>query len=211
LKKLISIDIYLDTICPWCYIGQKKLQSAIEECKERNFSTLWRPFQLNPDMPNEGMDRNLYLINKFGGKEQATRSYSYINKTGLENGIHFQFDKIIKTPNSFASHKLLAIAHKFKKQNQIIESLFYSYFIEGLDIGDIDILTKIAKQYKIHDRNTLNYLKSDEDKKSLLNDESQAKSLGVKGVPCFIINKEYVLFGAQDKNKFIEIFNKFDK
>ena len=211
MKNLISIDIYSDTICPWCYIGQSKLQSAIEKCKEQKFSILWRPFQLNPDLPIMGIDRNLYLVNKFGSKEQASRSYAYINKAGLESGIHFQFDKIIKTPNSFASHKLLAIANKFKKQNQIIESLFYAYFIEGLDIGDINILIKIAKQHKIYDDDTLNYLKSDKDKKFLLADESQARSLGIKGVPCYIINKEYVLFGAQDKNKFLEIFSNFNK
>ena len=185
--------------------------SAINVSKNKKFSILWRPFQLNPDMPIEGMDRKSYLSNKFGSEELATKSYDIISKAGLENGIHFQFDKIKKTPNSFASHKLLAIAHKFKKQSQIIESLFYAYFIEGLDIGDINVLIMIAKQHNIYDNKILNYIKSNQDKKSLLADENQARTLGVKGVPCFIINKSYVLFGAQDKNKFLNLFKNFDK
>ena len=205
---MISIDIYTDTICPWCYIGQKKLQSAISNFSNNNFDILWRPFQLNPDMPIEGINRNEYLQKKFGGEIEAKNKYELIYKAGLENDIHFQFQKIKITPNSFASHKLLALAHKYKKQNQIIETLFYSYFIEGIDIGNIAELIKIAKQHQIYDKNILNYLTSDVDKKNLLAEEKQARNLGIQGVPCFIINKELVLFGAQDKNKFLEIFNK---
>ena len=103
------------------------------------------------------------------------------------------------------------MAHKFKKQNQIIEALFYSYFIEGIDIGNLNELIKIAIQYKIYNKQTLAYLKSDEDKKNLLAEEKQARDFGINGVPCFIINKEYVLFGAQEKNKFLDIFKKLSK
>ena len=175
------------------------------------FDILWRPFQLNPDMPLEGIDRKQYLKNKFGGKEKAQKTYQLIYNAGLKNGIHFQFEKINKTPNSFASHKLLALAHKYNKQDDVIEGLFYSYFIEGIDIGNVNELIKIAKQNNIFDKKTLNYLESDEDRKNLLAEESQARDLGINGVPCFIINKEYVLFGAQNTDKFLEIFYNFSK
>ena len=207
----ITIDIYSDTICPWCYIGYSKLKSAIDSASQFKYELLWRPFQLNPDMPNEGMQRQLYLESKFGGKQKAKDTYQTIYNAGIENNIHFQFEKIITTPNSFASHKLLAIAHRFNKQSSVVEALFYSYFIEGIDIGNIEQLVIIAKQHNIYDDKTLQYLKSDEDRENLLSEEIQARELGIKGVPCFIINREFVLFGAQDKKIFLDIFNKINK
>jgi len=211
LIRPITIDIYSDTICPWCYIGYSKLKSAIDSASQFKYELLWRPFQLNPDMPNEGMQRQLYLESKFGGKQKAKDTYQTIYNAGIENNIHFQFEKIITTPNSFASHKLLAIAHRFNKQSSVVEALFYSYFIEGIDIGNIEQLVIIAKQHNIYDDKTLQYLKSDEDRENLLSEEIQARELGIKGVPCFIINREFVLFGAQDKKIFLDIFNKINK
>ena len=192
----ITIDIYSDTICPWCYIGHNQLLSAINSASQFKFDLVWRPFQLNPDMPVEGMERQQYLEVKFGG---------------IENNIHFQFEKIVTTPNSFASHKLLAIAHRLNKQSSVVEALFYSYFIEGIDIGNMAQLIIIAKQHNIYDDTTLQYLKSDEDRDNLLAEELQARELGIKGVPCFIINRKFVLLGAHDKNKFLDIFNKINK
>ena len=162
-------------------------------------------------MPNEGMERQQYLEVKFGGKQKAKDTYQSIYNVGIENNIHFQFEKIKTTPNSFASHKLLAIAHRMNKQSSVVESLFYSYFIEGIDIGNMEQLIIIAKQHNIYDDKTMQYLKSDEDKDNLLSEEIQARELGIKAVPCFIINREFVLFGAQDKKKFLDIFNKMNK
>ena len=207
----IKIDIYSDTICPWCYIGYNKLLSAINSASQFKFNLVWRPFQLNPDMPSEGMDRQQYLEVKFGGKQKAKDAYQSIYNVGIENNIHFQFEKIKTTPNSFASHKLLAIAHRMNKQSSVVESLFYSYFIEGVDIGNMEQLIIIAKQHNIYDDKTMQYLKSDEDRDNLLSEEIQARELGIKAVPCFIINREFVLFGAQDKKKFLDIFNKMNK
>ena len=207
----ITIDIYSDTVCPWCYIGYKKLQSAINSVSHLKFDLVWRPFQLNPDMPNEGMERQQYLEVKFGGKQKAKDTYQSIYKAGIENNIHFQFGKIVTTPNSFASHKLLAIAHRMNKQSSVVEALFYSYFIEGIDIGNMEQLIVIAKQHNIYNDKILQYLKSDEDKDNLLAEEIQARELGIKGVPCFIINRKFVLFGAQDKKIFLDIFHKINK
>mgnify|MGYP006088417203 FL=1 len=184
------------------------MNEVISSYPKIKFEIIWRPFQLNPNISKEGMDRQTYLEKKFGGKEQAKNTYESIYKKGINNNIYFQFDKIKKTPNSFASHKLLALAHRHNNQAQVIETLFYSYFIEGLDIGDFEELIIIAKQHKIYDENTLSYLKSKVDNESLLLEEKYAKDLGIKGVPCFIINKEIVLFGAQDKKNFLDIFEK---
>ena len=182
------------------------MQLAIGALPNYLFNILWRSYQLNPSMPIEGMSRKNYLNNKFGGKVQADQIYNEINQAGENIGIHFQFNKIKKTPNTFASHKLLLLGHKYGKQNQIIESLFYSYFIEGKDIGNLEELLIIAEQNNICSNETLQYLQSNIDKKKLLQEEMQARKIGIKGVPCFIINKEYVLFGAQEKEQLLNIF-----
>tara|TARA_Y100000590_G_scaffold458718_1_gene614042 strand:- start:4457 stop:5092 length:636 start_codon:yes stop_codon:yes gene_type:complete len=203
---LIKIDIFSDTICPWCYIGKKKLEKILTYFPNCEFKITWRPFQLNPDMPNQGIKRLDYLVKKFGSIENANEVYNSINHTGKNLGIFFQFNKIKKTPNSFASHKLLALGHKQDKQNEIIESIFYAYFIEGKDIGNQKELIKIGKQHNLNELETKKYINSNEDKLNLLNEEIQAKKMGIKGVPCFIINKEYVIFGVQEENKFINLF-----
>ena len=139
LKKVITIDIYSDTICPWCYIGLNILKTAIANFSEIKFDLIWRPYQLNPDMPKEGIDRKKYLEIKFNGKKNAQNIYGSIYEKGLKHDIHFQFDKIKVTPNSFASHKLLALAFKYNKQTIVLERLFYEYFIEGIDIGKYNL------------------------------------------------------------------------
>ena len=159
-------------------------------------------------MPKSGMNRKKYLEIKFNGKKNAEKIYQSIYNQGLDNNIHFQFEKIKITPNSFVSHKLLALAFKFNKQTDVLESLFYEYFIEGVDIGNNNELIRIAKIHQIFEKNTLKYLESDEDNENLLAEEKYARELGIHGAPCFIINKEIVFFGAQNKSNFIEIFNK---
>ena len=208
MKQEIIIDIYSDTVCPWCYIGLNKLKSAMFEYKKSDIKLTWRPFQLNPDMPINGMNRQKYLENKFDGRDGVKKIYKAIYNQGLSNNIHFQFEKISIMPNSFASHKLLALAHEFNKQTEVVESLFYDYFIEGVDIGKKQELIRIAKLHNFFNKDTENYLESREDKKNLLAEEKQARKLGIKGVPCFILNKEFVLFGAQNKNIFLEAFDK---
>ena len=158
-------------------------------------------------MPAEGMDREQYLITKFGSKANARYIYQHIEDEGKKNKIYFQFNKIKITPNSFFSHKLLAFAHNKKKQTEVLELLFYKYFIEGEDIGSLDVLIRISKEADIYDKNIEKYIISKENNEGLLNEEKQAKNIGVNSVPCFIFNKELVVSGAQPTKKFIQIIN----
>ena len=158
-------------------------------------------------MPVEGMKRDLYLNSKFGTKEHADLIYKTIEDEGKLINIHFQFNKIKNTPNSFLSHKLLAYAYKKKKQINVLESLFYQYFIEGSDIGNLETLIQLSKQTNIYDENIKYYLESNLDNQSLLNEQEQADKIGIKGVPCFIFNKELVVSGAQSKENFIKIID----
>ena len=168
---------------------------------------MWRPFQLNPEMPPEGMDRQQYLITKFGSKNNARSVYQRIEDEGKKNKIYFQFNKIAKTPNSFFSHKLLAYAHNKKKQTEVLELLFYKYFIEGEDIGSLNVLIQVSKDADIYDEHIEKYIISKEDNDSLLNEEKQAKNIGINSVPCFIFNKEIVVSGAQPTKNFIQIID----
>lgn len=158
-------------------------------------------------MPQNGISRELYLNKKFGSKKNADSIYINIENEGKLNNIYFQFGKIKKTPNSFLSHKLLAYAHSKHKQSNVLESLFYHYFIEGNDIGNLEILIQIAKETKIYDKDIENYILSSQDNKNLLNEEEQARLIGVSAVPCFVFNKEYIVNGAQPKESFIQIIN----
>ncbi len=153
------------------------------------------------------MDRELYLNSKFGSYKKAKLIYKHIEDEGKKNKIYFQFKKIKKTPNSFFSHKLLAFAHKKNKQTAVLELLFYKYFIEGSDIGNLNTLINVAKDANIYDKYTENYIVSNKDNESLLNEEKQAKKIGINGVPCFIFNKEFILSGAQSKDNFAQIIN----
>jgi predicted DsbA family dithiol-disulfide isomerase len=168
---------------------------------------VWRPFQLNPEMPLNGINRQQYLTSKFGNEDNARSVYQRIEDEGKKNKIYFQFNKIAKTPNSFLSHKLLAYAHNKKKQTEVLELLFYKYFIEGEDIGSLDVLIKVSKDADIYDQHIEKYIISKEDNNSLLNEEKQAKNIGINGVPCFIFNKELVVNGAQPTKNFIQIIN----
>ena len=158
-------------------------------------------------MPLDGMDREQYLNAKFGNKENAQSVYRHIEDEGKKNKIYFQFNKIKMTPNSFFSHKLLAYAHNKNKQTEVLELLFYKYFIEGEDIGSLDVLIKVSKDADIYDLNTEKYIISKKDNDSLLNEEKQAKNIGINSVPCFIFNKELVVSGAQPTKNFIQIIN----
>ena len=149
-----------------------------------------------------------YLNQKFGGSKQASKIYNAISDAGKQVGIFFQFNRIKRTPNSFASHRLLEFGHKKKKQNQIIESIFYSYFVEGKDISKLEELITIAKQNDLNEQETNNYLTSNQDKKEILQEETQARKMGIRGVPCFIINKKYVIPGVPEEDRFIDLFYK---
>ncbi len=158
-------------------------------------------------MPTKGILRDSYLVVKFGNKDNAESIYKNIEDQGKLENIFFQFNKIKKIPNSFLSHKLLSYAHLKKKQTEVLESLFYHYFIEGKSIGDLKTLIKISKQTKIYDKNIKNYLLSNKDNINLLNEEDQARKIGISAVPCFIFNKKFVVQGAQKRDHFIQIIN----
>jgi len=203
---MINIDIISDTVCPWCFIGIKRLEKAITNFKNTNFNITWYPFQLNPEMPITGVDRNLYLSSKFGGKERAKEIYKQIELAGSSSGINFKFDKILIMPNSLNTHILLEYAKNFDLQNEIAHDLFINYFTKGMNISDNKNLIFIANKNGINNFNE-DILKNSNDLKKIVQESDIAsRRKGITGVPFFIINNKYAISGAQENEVFEKIF-----
>lgn len=203
----MKIDIISDTICPWCFIGKRRLARTLALRPQPAVSISWRPYQLNPDMPAEGMDRARYLANKFGGANRADRSYDRIRAAGKEEGIDFHFERIQRTPNTVNSHRLVSFADRYGIQDAIVEALFTAYFIEGRDVGDLGVLAEIAAANGIDSTDAAAYLASDEDRTRIVAEDEHVRLMGVTGVPCFVIDERYAVSGAQSPEVFFQIFD----
>ena len=203
---MIKIDIVSDTVCPWCYIGKKRLDKAIEDYKGQEFEINWHAFQLNPNMPIEGINRELYLSTKFGGKERADSIYEQIKQAGSSSNISFNFNEMFIMPNSFYSHMLIELSKEQNLQNEIAESLFDAFFIKGKNIGNLSELTNIAISNNIKDFNE-DLFKNRKDLRNIIQtSDENSRSKGVSGVPFFIINNYYAISGAQESEVFKKIF-----
>ncbi|MFH1803553.1 MAG: DsbA family oxidoreductase [Pseudomonadota bacterium] len=196
----LKVEAIVDTICPWCYIGKKRLEEALKREGLEGFPVVWRPFLLNPDMPAGGMDRHLYLSTKFGGSESASRVYNAIAAAGAGIGISFNFNSIRLTPDSTDSHRMIykICAERPETGNDLIEDLFAAYFLNGQDIGDHDLLAEIAVRHGADRAEILDYLDSDMDREFVMRENRTAHQLGVSGVPCFLFNGRHALSGAQE-------------
>ena len=203
---MISIDIISDTVCPWCFIGKKRLEKAIEKSNTLNFSINWHSFQLNPEMPIQGMDRKIYLSKKFGSSSKADELYSQIKRSGITSGINFAFEKITKMPNSFNSHLLIEFAKEKKLQNIVVEELFKAYFLSGENIGDSSILSNIAINSGIANFRYEDLLARKDLLESIKNNDLNNKNIGITGVPFYIFNKSIAVSGAQESEVFEKVF-----
>ena len=203
----MRIDVISDTICPWCFIGKRRLERALAMRDPGHVDIHWRPFQLNPGMPADGMDRQKYLAVKFGGADRAERQYDRIRQAGREEGIAFRFDLIERTPNTVNSHRLLSFADRAGLQDVVSEALYRAYFFNGRDIGSIDELVALAEEAGLEGARTRAWLESDAERAAVLAEDEKARLTGITGVPCFIIEDRYAVSGAQSPEVFLQIFD----
>lgn len=204
---MIYVDIVSDTICPWCYIGKRRFERALDLSGRNDIALSWRPFQLNPDMPPEGMTRDDYVRAKFGGGDRPRQIYQAIAESGREAGIEFQFSRIRRTPNTVLSHRLIFWSAGQERQDEVVASLFKGYFEDGLDIGDLEVLVECAARAGLDREAARNFLQSDEGRQEVVASDVYARRLGINGVPCFIVNRKYAVSGAQPPSAFVEVFN----
>jgi predicted DsbA family dithiol-disulfide isomerase len=201
----MRIDIVSDAICPWCYIGKRRLEKALEMAPQPELEIGWRPFQLNPEMPVEGIDRKAYLRAKFGD-DAGGKNYDRITGIGQEVGIPFAFDLIRRTPNTILAHRLIRYATREKQQDPMVEALFRGYFTAGKDIGDPETLAEIAAATGLDAAAVHAYLAGTEDDETIRSEDAFARQIGISGVPCFIIDRQYAISGAQRPEAFLEVF-----
>jgi predicted DsbA family dithiol-disulfide isomerase len=207
--EAITIDVVSDVVCPWCYLGRKRLEQAIESIKdELAVSVTFRPYQLNPDMPPEGVDHKKHLAEKLGGADAVDRAHDMLTGLGHEAGIDFDFAAVKISPNTLDAHRLLrwAMIEGTDVQGRVALALFKAYFEEGRNVGDRTVLLDIAEASGM-DRAVVSALFSaGADVDSVKEEISMAREMGVTGVPCFIIDNKYAVMGAQSADVLTDAF-----
>ncbi|MEO9631576.1 MAG: DsbA family oxidoreductase [Sulfitobacter sp.] len=197
MAEAIKLDIMSDPICPWCYIGKAHLDRALQDHPNHPFAIEWHPFQLNPEMPREGMDRRAYLEGKFGGKEGAVRAYAPVVEHAEKAGLNINFEAMKRTPNTLDAHRLIHWAGIEGRQTAAVAALFKAYFVEARDIGDAEVLADIADSIEMDAAVVTRLLKSDVDTQDIRDRDSHSRKMGVNSVPTFIIANAHAVPGAQ--------------
>jgi predicted DsbA family dithiol-disulfide isomerase len=201
----LSVDVISDVICPWCYIGKRRLEKAIAAFGGP-VSVRWLPFQLNPAMPRGGIPRREYRTKKFGSWERSQELDARVAAVGKEEGIDFAFDRIERTPNTLDAHQLIRRAADEGVQDPVVESLFRAYFIEGRDLSDRATLVHVVVAAGLDRRTAEAVLTSGDDSESLRDAEEPARRHRVDGVPYFLVNGSVALAGAQPPEAFLDAF-----
>lgn len=197
LPVAIAVDVVSDVVCPWCFIGKRRLEKAMAAMVETPLTVRWRPFQLDPTIPPAGMPREEYLNRKFGA-ERIPQIHQPVITAGAMEGIDFRFDQIRRSPNTIDAHRLIRWAQSQGFEEPMVERLFQLYFLEGQDIGDEKILSKAASDIGLDGRAAADFLAGNSARQDVLQEIESAASSGVTGVPTFIIANRYAVIGAQD-------------
>lgn len=193
----LSIDIVSDVVCPWCFIGKRRLERALAEWTAP-VAISWRPFQLNPDMPRDGMDRRHYMAAKFGAGADPTSAHARMAAIGRDLGIAFAFDRIDRTPNTLDAHRLIRMSTAQGLTDAVVEGLFAAYFTQGRDIGGIATLIAIGAAAGLEAAAVARMLEGEEGMAEVLAEDESARDLGIDAVPCFIFDRKYALPGAHE-------------
>lgn len=195
-----SIDVVSDAVCPWCYVGQKRLDRALAAVPEVEAVVSWRPFQLDPTIPPQGKDRRAYMLAKFGSEERLREIHARIEPLGEAEGIRFDFDAIKVSPNTLDAHRLIRWAGAAGNdiQNRLVRELFSLYFERGANIGDHAVLVEAARNTGMDAPVVESLLPTDADRDTVSAEIATASRMGVTGVPCFLLEGKYAVMGAQD-------------
>jgi predicted DsbA family dithiol-disulfide isomerase len=204
----LMVDVVSDVVCPWCFIGKRKLERALAQFKAAHPSAdvqvRWHPFELNPDLPAEGIPRSTYLARKFGGEARAGDIYARVEQAGEAVGIAFAFDRIATQPNTRDGHRLVAWAQQQGDADAVVERLFSAFFLEGRHVGDPAELARVAAQSGLSEDAARAMLASDALRDVVSAESREAIDAGIHGVPCFIFNGRVAVSGAQDPEAILQ-------
>lgn len=204
----MQIDVISDTVCPWCYIGKRRLARALEMRPETAFDIVWRPYFLDPDVPRAGADRRAYMAAKFGDSERRNAMTEALKAEGAKEGIAFAFEKIERRPNTLDSHRLIRWAATAGIQDAVVERLFSAYFLEGRDIGDPAVLEFLAADVGMDSIEVAELLAGETDLGNVEREAKLAGEMGITGVPTFIFASKYVLSGAREPEVLVQVIDK---
>lgn len=203
---MARLDVYSDVICPWCYIGKRHMQVALAQLAADGhaFAISWRPFQLNPDMPLEGVRRDEYRQAKFGSLERSRELDAQVGSAAAAAGLQIRFDLMQRTPNTLAAHRLIQFAAERRRQDEIVDSLFAAYFVHGRDIGDRATLVDMAAEAGLDSEETASFLASDRLAAEIQAEDAAVRQAGLSGVPTFVLERHVLFSGAVPPDAFAE-------
>ncbi len=196
-SDVMTIDVVSDVVCPWCYVGEKRLEAALA-VESQPFALRWRPYQLDPTIPAGGLERTAYMERRFGRDGRLKSVHEHLARLGAEVGIPFAFDKIERAPNTLDAHRLIRWAASAGAQQEVVDRLFSAYFVEGRDIGDRAVLLDVAKASRLDATLVESLLAEGADGEAVLLEIREAQAMGVTGVPFFIFAGRVGVAGAQD-------------
>jgi predicted DsbA family dithiol-disulfide isomerase len=203
----LTIDVVSDVVCPWCFVGKRRLEKALAAMGGRYGPRVtWLPFQLNPAMPKEGIDRDLYRDLRFGSLDESEDVDRRLVSAGDSEGIPFAFDRISRVPNTFDAHRLIWLARREGRQDPVVEALFRRYFLEGEDVGDRGVLRDVAGSCGIDGETAERFLEGGGGTEEVRAEETLARERGVNAVPCFVINNRFTVVGAREAGALASAF-----
>lgn len=206
-RTTIRLDIFSDPVCPWCHIGRANLNRALESRPDHAFQIEWHPFQLNPDLPREGVDRADFLEKRFGSREKAVAALANVQRAATDAGLEMHPERAARMPNTLDAHRLIHWAGLEGRQHAVVEALFAAFFRDGRDIGDAAVLSAIAAECGMDAEVTARLLASDADRDDLAARDADAREKGVTAVPTFLIDRQFVVPGAQSVETWQQIID----
>jgi len=208
LQAALQVDIIADLVCPWCYLGKRRLDDALVAVRGPSMVS-WYPFQLNPAMPLAGMDIDEYLASKFGDPEELKPALDKLTEVGRSEGINFHFDKVARVPNTLNAHRIMKLAESERANtSDLAEEFLRAFFESGLDIGDRDVLGELAMRHGLEIKDINKTLDDDLSRKAVLSQEAQVRQGGVTGVPNFLVNRRLFVVGAQSTEALVNTFDR---
>ena len=207
----LKIDIVSDVVCPWCVIGFKNLKKAMKTLEaDLNFKISWKPYELHPEIPQNGYDKKLFMQQKFGSSSGRSH-YNEITRIGESVGFEFNFSKAERIPNTFMAHRLLWMVEKHHLQTELSEALFKAYFTDGLNIGSKEVLADLSTSVGLEKKEVIDFLNSEEGGQEIADLEMAFIEKSIGAVPTYFINNKYIIQGGQEPETFVAFFKKIIK
>jgi predicted DsbA family dithiol-disulfide isomerase len=203
----MRIDVFFDVVCPWCYIGKHRLERALAIRPLPGLEIRWQPFQLNPEMPKPGVDRQSYMIAKFGGRERMRQINAVVAEAAAKEGLPLNQSIIRRTPNTVEAHRLIRHAGELGEADRMVDALFSAYFAQGLDVGDRATLISIAVEIGFDRKRVAGVLASELGVAEIQAADLRARQLGIQAVPCFVFDGRYAVSGAQEPSAFLPLLD----